>query len=101
MLIEVTMGEAIKVQVGDFVFYGYESPCPLWIKLKYREAVNFICQDCKKKELVVGTLEAHRVRRGVDGGLYTVLPVGHLYGNVKVLCHKCHQKYNYSRKCNY
>jgi len=28
MLIEVTMGEAIKVQVGDFVFYGYESPCP-------------------------------------------------------------------------
>jgi len=95
------MGEAIKVQIGDFVFYGYESSCPEWLKNKYREAVNFTCQDCKKHESKVGILEPHRVKRGVEGGLYPILPLNHMHSNVKIICHKCHQKYNYSRKVNY
>ena len=95
------MGEAIKVQVGDFVFYGYESPCPDWLKNKYREAVNFICQDCKKPESEVGILEPHRIKRGCEGGLYTVLPLNHRHSNVKMCCKKCHNKYDYSRKLNY
>lgn len=95
------MGEVIKIQVGKFVFCGYESPCPNWLKLKYREAVNFICKDCKKHESKVGTLEPHRIKEGVEGGLYTVLPLNHIHSNVKPCCHKCHQKYNYSRKTGY
>jgi len=95
------MAEAIKVVIGEFVFYGYKSPCPSWIKLKYREAVNYTCQDCKEHEDQVGKLEPHRVNRGVEGGLYTVLPLNHIHSNVKILCHKCHQNYNYSRKLNY
>jgi len=94
------MGEAIKVQIGEFVFYGYES-CPSWLKLKYRKAVNFICRDCKKHESKVGTLEPHRIKMGVEGGLYTVLPLNHIHSNVKIVCNKCHKKYNYSRKHNY
>ncbi len=95
------MGEAVKIHIGEFVFYGYESPCPGWLKLKYREAVKFICPDCHKHEKEVGVLEPHRQKRGCEGGLYTVLPLNHVHSNVKPLCHKCHQKYNYSRKCNY
>jgi len=95
------MGEAIKVQIGDFVFYGYESSCPEWLKNKYREAVNFTCQDCKKHESKVGILEPHRVKRGVEGGLYPILPLNHMHSNVKIVCNKCHKVYNYSRKVGY
>lgn len=95
------MGETVKVQIGDFIFYGYKSPCPRWLSLKYREAVNFTCMDCNKHEDEVGKLEPHRILRGVEGGLYTVLPIKHMYSNVKPLCKKCHSKYNYSRKVNY
>lgn len=95
------MSEAIRVQIGDFVFYGYESPCPNWLHDRYREAVNFICQDCKKHENEVGKLEPHRIKRGCECGLYTVLPLRHIHSNIKPCCNKCHQKYNYSRKtCN-
>ena len=86
------MGEAIKVQIGNFVFYGYESPCPEWLKKKYREAVNFTCQDCKKDESKVGILEIHRIHRGCEGGLYTVLPFNHMHSNVRLLCSKCHKR---------
>lgn len=61
------MGEAVKVHIGEFVFYGYESPCPGWLKLKYREAVKFICPDCHKHEKEVGVLEPHRQQRGCEG----------------------------------
>jgi len=96
------MGTAIKVELGDGgCFYGFESPCPDWLLLKYREAVKFICSDCHKHENEVGRLEAHRIKRGCEGGLYTVLPLGHMHSNVKPCCKKCHQRYNYSRKINY
>lgn len=96
------MGAVVKVNLGDGnFFYGYESPCPDWLKLKYREAVNFICLDCHKHEDEVGILEPHRIITGCEGGLYTVLPIKHLHSNVKPCCKKCHSKYNYSRKCPY
>ena len=96
------MGEAIKIPLGDGKFYsGYESPCPGWLKKKYREGANFICKDCKKHEKKVGTLEPHRLKRGCEGGLYTVLPLNHVHSNVKMCCHKCHSKYDYSRKTGY
>mgnify|MGYP001584462833 CR=1 FL=1 len=79
---------------------GYKK-CPKWLKIKYREAVNFICQDCKKHEDEVGKLEIHRIKRGVENGLYTILPLNHPFSNVKIICKKCHQKYNYSRRLGY
>ena len=82
-------------------YYAYESPCPTWLKNKYREAVNYICQDCKEHENKVGTLEPHRILRGVEGGLYTVLQLNHPRNNIKVCCKDCHKKYNYSRRINY
>ncbi|MDD5332076.1 MAG: HNH endonuclease [Candidatus Nanoarchaeia archaeon] len=53
-----------------------------------REMVNFRCQDCHKHQDEVGTLEIHRMIRGVDGGLY-------IPQNCKVLCKECHDKYDY------
>lgn len=80
--------------------WGYEK-CPIWLHNKYREAVNFTCQDCKEHEEKVGKLQPHRPKRFCEGGLYTVLPLNHPKSNIKVLCDKCHKKYNYSRKVKY
>lgn len=85
------MTEAIKIKIEDFVFYGYKKPCPLWLKKKYRKSVNFICQDCNKPESEVGTLEIHRIIRGCEEGLYTILPLNHIHSNVKIICNKCHK----------
>jgi len=52
-------------------------------KLVLRELVNFTCQGCHKKEEEVGTLEAHRIRPGNQGGEYTP-------NNIQMLCHECH-----------
>ena len=89
--------EVIPIKINGKTYWGYKK-APNWLKLKYREAVNFTCQDCKKHESVVGTLEPHRIKRGCDGGLYTVLPLNHMHSNVKMCCHKCHKKYDYSPK---
>jgi 5-methylcytosine-specific restriction endonuclease McrA len=83
--------EAIKEKIGDFAFFGYED-CPQWLKKKYREAVNFTCQNCRKKESEVGKLQPHRLKRGYTGGLYTVLNINHIFSNIKVVCNKCHKK---------
>jgi len=68
--------------------------CPAWLKKKYRIAVNFICQGCKKQESEVGLLEPHRIKRGNKGGLYTLYPLNHPKNNIKVVCKKCHQSYH-------
>ncbi len=68
--------------------------CPNWLKKKYREAVNFTCQGCKKHEKIVGKLEPHRIRRGNIGGLYTLVPLNHKGNNIKVLCNDCHKKHH-------
>jgi len=81
-------------------YWGYKT-CPAWLKMRYRDAVNHICQDCKKDEKKVGKLEPHRIIRGVEGGLYTVLSLNHPKSNVKIVCKACHKRYNYSRKLNY
>ena len=65
---------------------------PDWLKEKYREAVNYICQGCNKHEREVGTLQAHRLTRGEKGGLYTAVPLNHIDNNIKVLCRACHAK---------
>jgi formate-dependent nitrite reductase cytochrome c552 subunit len=92
--------EVITIKEGEETYFGYKK-APVWLKKKYRLAVNFTCQDCHKTESEVGTLEPHRIKRGVEGGLYTILPLNHPRSNIRVLCHKCHEKYNYSRKLNY
>jgi hypothetical protein len=68
--------------------------CPAWLHKKYREAVKFICMECKKHEDEVGKLEPHRVKRGHKGGKYTLVPINHPESNVKVVCHKCHRIYH-------
>jgi len=68
--------------------------CPIWLKIKYREAVNFNCQECKRNEKIVGTLEPHRIKRGNKGGLYTLVPLNNKLNNIKVVCKKCHKKYH-------
>jgi hypothetical protein len=68
---------------------GYKT-CPRWLKMKYRIAVNFTCQECKKPESEVGILEPHRIKRNWQGGLYTIYPLNHPNNNVKILCKKCH-----------
>ena len=49
-----------------------------------REFCDFCCEECKRHEDEVGTLEVHRIRRGNDGGKYELR-------NIKLLCKKCHK----------
>jgi hypothetical protein len=91
------MEEPIKIKVNGRTHFGLKS-CPEWLKNKYRDAVHHTCQDCQGKETEVGKLEPHRIKRGVEGGLYMVVPFGHFLCNVKMLCKKCHDKYDYSKR---
>lgn len=68
--------------------------CPSWLRLKYREAVKFICQECNNHEDVVGKLEPHRIIRGNKGGKYKVLPLNHPDNNCKICCNSCHKKFH-------
>ena len=70
------------------------SVCPPWLHLKYRQAVNFKCQRCKKHENEVGKLIPHRLLRGNQGGLYTVLKLNHPQNNIKVVCLGCHRLFH-------
>ena len=63
--------------------------CPRWLKKKYIEAVNSICQVCHKKS---DNLQIHRLKRGNNGGLYTLSPLNSKLSNVKVVCKDCHKK---------
>lgn len=49
-----------------------------------RNYVNYICENCHRNEDEVGTLQAHRIRRGNDGGRY-------ILRNILMVCKKCHQ----------
>ena len=58
--------------------------CPPWLKLAYRKAVKFTCEQCHKPEEKVGTLTPHRIIRGNKGGTYKP-------SNVKMVCLGCHK----------
>ena len=70
---------------------GYRK-CPSWLRNAYKRAVNYKCQGCGKYENEVGLLEIHRLTRGSNQGLYTVVPLNHPENNVQVLCSKCHRQ---------
>lgn len=78
------------------VCWGYKK-CPVWLRNKFLERANFKCEECPSDK----KLEIHRIKRGVEGGLYMVVPKNHPLNNCKVLCEQCHSIRNYSRKLNY
>ncbi len=63
---------------------------PKWLKEKYLEAVNHKCQQCQSKL----NLQIHRIKRGINGGFYSVYKLNSKKNNIKVLCKKCHRKYH-------
>lgn len=75
------------------MFKGYKK-LPPWLKIKYREAVKFICQNYKEHEKKVGKLIPHRIKRGNNQGLYTVAKLNSKENNVKIVCLECHKKYH-------
>ncbi len=92
-----------KLETKNEIIYGYKK-VPPWLHLKYRQAVNFKCQRCKKHEDEVGKLIPHRITRKTHGGLYTIFPLNHPQNNIKVCCLGCHKLFhaNDNRKvrCN-
>lgn len=52
-----------------------------------REFVGNICEECKEPESKCGTLQAHRIQRGYQGGRY-------ILRNIKMVCAKCHKSYH-------
>ena len=66
--------------------------CPSWLRIKYRQAVKFICQGCKEHEDKVGVLQPHRIKRGNKGGYYTVCKLDDKRNNIKVICSGCHKQ---------
>ena len=91
------MNNPIKVIYNGKAYYGFKV-CPLWLKKKFKEAFNYTCKDCGLKEDDKNILEIHRNKRGIDGGLYMCVNINHPLNNIKVLCSKCHETYNYSSK---
>ena len=75
--------------------------CPNWLRIKYKEAVKGICQECHRPETNKDKLEPHRLIRKNKGGLYTLVPLNHQKYNIKVVHHSCHKKYhsNEFRNC--
>lgn len=78
--------------------YGYRT-CPNWLKVKYQQAVNYTCQLCHKKfkrpfykSVAINGLQAHRIKRGHKGGLYTVCALDHKENNIKIVCRLCHKR---------
>ena len=61
--------------------------CPEWLRTAYRKAVEYICENCKKYEDVVGKLQVHRIVRGNMGGTYKP-------SNCKIVCKSCHGLYH-------
>ena len=88
------MQTPIEIKYNGETYWGFKSPCPSWLKKLYLKAVENKCEECPNTE----NLEIHRPKRQTENGLYTVVPKGHPLCNWKVLCSKCHEKYNYSRK---
>lgn len=66
--------------------------CPKWLREAYIRGARYKCQQCKKHQEEVGKLTPHRIKRGNEGGLYTVYTFNHKLNNIKVLCKKCHKK---------
>jgi 5-methylcytosine-specific restriction endonuclease McrA len=81
------IGEGKKMEIGF-------TKCPAWLRRKYREAVNFTCQECHRNEEIVGMLVPHRLKRGNEGGLYTLFPLNHPNNNLKIVCSECHRKFH-------
>lgn len=90
------MANQIQIEFQGKLYWGYKI-CPSWIRKKLIESRKDKCEECSSTE----NLEIHRIKRGAEGGLYIVVPKNHILSNCKVLCKKCHQKYNYSRRLVY
>jgi len=73
--------------------FGY-TVCPDWLHKKYRERVNFICEECGKHEKIVGKLQPHRIKRKTANGLYTICQINHPDNNIKSVCYNCHKKFH-------
>ena len=69
---------------------GYKK-CPKWLKLAYRKAVKYTCEQCIKHEEEVGTLTPHRIRSASKGGTYSP-------HNVKMVCNGCHEIFNSAQR---
>ena len=64
---------------------GYET-CPKFLKEAYKRAAK-ICPLCRR----IKQLEPHRIKRGRDGGLYTVCKLNKKGSNVMMICDDCHK----------
>ena len=87
------MNEPQKIKFQGKTYYGFKT-CPVWLKQFFINQAKNKCQECSNTK----NLEIHRCHRGVEGGLYVYINLNHVLSNCKVLCHPCHEKYNYSRK---
>ena len=49
-----------------------------------RKFVGYFCEECKKHEVVCGTLEPHKINPAL----------GYVLLNIKMVCHNCHDIYS-------
>lgn len=82
------MNEPIRINTSEGVIVGYKE-CPKWLHDAYERACGYQCSLCWNH---FKTLHAHRLKRGNQGGLYTVAPLNTTQSNVKMVCDKCHKK---------
>ena len=61
-----------------------------WIKDNYYRASNGKCTVCNK-EITIHQMEIHRVKRGNQGGYYTLCHLKNPKQNCKPVCKDCHK----------
>jgi 5-methylcytosine-specific restriction endonuclease McrA len=76
------------VGYGDGVVYYLKFPN--WVREKYYNTIQGKCQLCEKN-ILLSEMEIHRVKRGFEGGLYTLCKLNHKEQNCKFLCNSCHK----------
>jgi hypothetical protein len=67
----------------------YFEKFPDWVRDKYHQTIGGKCQMCSK-EISKYQMEIHRVKRGNEGGKYTLCKLNHPKQNCKFLCKDCH-----------
>jgi len=52
-----------------------------------RRLCEYKCEECREHEEECGTLQPHRIKRGNQGGRYTLR-------NIKMVCNRCHKMFH-------
>jgi len=63
---------------------------PEWVRKKYYDTIKGECSLCKK-HMLYNDMEVHRIKRGSNGGKYTLCKITHPEQNCVFVHSECHK----------